>query len=77
MSLDVEGYEFDVIKGMDLSAIWSPKVFLIEIYSKDLENIKSMLDPYYKFEGNFSNYNKITNPGWDETHNDYLFIKRF
>ena len=23
---------------------------------------------------NFSNYNKQDNPGWDGTHNDYLFM---
>jgi FkbM family methyltransferase len=76
MSLDVEGYELEVIKGINLAAKWSPKVFLIEVYTKDLEKIIEILEPYYSLESNFSNYNKIDNPGWDETHNDYLFIKK-
>ena len=28
----------------------------------------------YKLHSNFTNYNKIDNPGWDGTHNDFLFI---
>jgi hypothetical protein len=76
MSLDVEGFELDVIKGIDLSSEWSPKVFLIEIYTKDLNDIISILGPYYNLIGNFSGYNKITNPNWDGSHNDYLFVKK-
>ena len=76
MSLDVEGFELEVLKGINLSSKWSPKVFLIEAYTNEIEQIKSLLEPYYTFEGNFTNYNKEDNPGWDETHNDYLFIKR-
>jgi FkbM family methyltransferase len=76
MSLDVEGYELEVLKGIDLSSKWSPKVFLIEVYTNEFEELKALLEPYYNFEGNFTNYNKQDNPGWDGTHNDYLFIRR-
>jgi FkbM family methyltransferase len=76
MSLDVEGYELEVLKGIDLSARWSPKVFLIEVYTNEFNDLKALLEPYYTFEGNFTNYNKQDNPGWDGTHNDYLFIKK-
>lgn len=76
MSLDVEGYELEVLKGIDLTANWSPKVFLIEVYTKEFEELKALLETYYTFEGNFTNYNKIDNPGWDESHNDYIFIKK-
>ena len=38
---------------------------LIEIYNNDIERIFNFL--YSK------NYNKIDNPRWDGTHNDYLF----
>jgi FkbM family methyltransferase len=76
MSLDVEGYELEVIKGIDLSSEWAPKIFLIEIYTQEFEELRALLEPYYKFEGNFSNYNKVDNPGWDGTHNDYIFIKK-
>lgn len=76
MSLDVEGFEFEVLKGINLNSKWSPKIFLIEIYNKDIENIFNLLKPYYDIVGNFSNYNKKDNPYWDGTHNDYLFLKK-
>ena len=48
---------------------------LIEIYTEDYENIVTFLkENNYNLHSNFTNYNKITNPGWDGTHNDYLFI---
>jgi FkbM family methyltransferase len=76
MSLDVEGYEIEVLKGIDLSSNWAPKIFLIEVYTHEFEELRKLLEPYYNFECNFSNYNKIDNHGWDGTHNDYLFIKK-
>lgn len=74
MSLDVEGYEIEVLKGIDLSASWAPKVFLIELYNNEKEEVFSMLEPYYKNCGNFTNYKK-DDPTWVE-HNDYLFIRK-
>jgi hypothetical protein len=47
---------------------------LIEIYNTDYDIIVNFLEGnQYKLYSNFSNYNKITNPNWDGTHNDYLF----
>jgi FkbM family methyltransferase len=73
-SLDVEGYELQVLKGLDFNYC-RPKVFLIEIYKKDFKNIVMFLDDKgYTLVSNFSNYNYKDNPGWDGTHNDYLFV---
>ena len=48
---------------------------LIEVYNKDYDNIIEFLkEKNYSLLCNFTNYNLITNPGWDETHNDYLFV---
>ena len=48
---------------------------LIEIYEKDFSEIVFFLsENKYTLHSNFSNYNYITNPYWDGTHNDYLFI---
>ncbi len=48
---------------------------LIEIYNKDYDNIINFLtDKKYILLTNFSNYNLKDNPGWDKTHNDYLFM---
>jgi len=51
---------------------------LIEIYIKDYEKILIfLLSKNYKLHSNYSNYNNIDNPGWDGTHNDYLFYDNF
>ena len=47
---------------------------LVEI-TNDYHNITEFFTKNnYKLHSNFSNYNVIDNPGWDGTHNDYLFI---
>lgn len=74
LSLDTEGYELDILNGLNLNK-YRPKFMLIEIYNKDYENIKEFLNSHnYKLHSNFSNYNKNDNPNWDGTHNDFLFI---
>ena len=74
LSLDTEGYELNVLKGLNLNK-YRPNYILIEIYTKDYENIVTFLkENNYRLHSNFTNYNKITNPHWDGTHNDYLFI---
>jgi FkbM family methyltransferase len=74
LSLDTEGYELNILKGLDLEK-WRPTYMLIEIYTKDFNEIKTHLaEKGYSLLSNFSNYSKTTNPHWDGTHNDYLFI---
>ena len=73
LSLDTEGYELNILKGLNLTK-YHPRYMLIEIYNKDYNNIIKLLEQYnYKLVSNFTNYNKLDNPHWDETHNDYLF----
>ncbi len=73
LSLDVEGYELEVLKGMNLNK-YRPTYLLIEVYNKDFDQILEYLKlNKYKLVCNFSNYNKNDNPHWDGTHNDYLF----
>ena len=74
LSLDTEGYELEILKGLNLDK-YRPKFMLIEIYNKDYNDIVNYLNlQNYKLHSNFTNYNKIDNPGWDGTHNDYLFV---
>ena len=74
LSLDTEGYELNILKGLNLDK-YRPIYMLIEIYTKDYDNIIEFLESKnYNLHSNFTNYNKIDNPGWDGTHNDYLFI---
>ena len=73
LSLDVEGYEYYVLTGLNLNK-YKPEYMLIEIYNFDFTKIVNYLkDNNYDLICNFSNYNKTNNPHWDETHNDYLF----
>jgi FkbM family methyltransferase len=73
LTLDTEGYEFDILQGLNLDKN-RPKYMLIEIYRKDYEKILNYLSSKnYYLHSNFSNYNKIDNPIWDGTHNDFLF----
>lgn len=73
LSLDVEGYELNVLQGLNLNK-YRPTYLLIEIYKEKFNDIyKYLTENNYKLCCNFSNYNKQDNPGWDGTHNDYLF----
>ena len=70
----LKGYEFEVLKGLNLNKC-RPTYLLIEIYNVSFDDIHNHLtENNYKLICNFSNYNKEDNPGWDGTHNDYLFM---
>lgn len=76
LSLDVEGYEYNILEGLNLDKN-RPKFILIEIYNKDYEYILNYIfEKNYNLHSNFSNYNTSDNPGWDGTHNDYLFYDK-
>ena len=76
LSLDVEGYELKVLKGLNLDK-YRPKYILVEIWA---ENKKAMLrylsNNGYKLVCNLSKYNLIQNPNWGDSgfHNDFLFL---
>ena len=73
IKIDTEGYELEILKGLNISK-YRPKYMLVEI-TNDYDNITEFFTKNnYKLHSNFSNYNFIDNPGWDGTHNDYLFI---
>lgn len=75
-SLDVEGYELDVLKGLDFEYC-SPTYLLIEIYEKHKKELFQFLTTKgYDLVCNLSGYNHKDNPHWDGTHNDYLFKKK-
>ena len=75
-SLDVEGYEMNVLRGIDFKRTQFDYL-LIEIYTWQYEEIVNfLLDKGYEMIESVSNYNLITNPGWDGTHNDYLFKRK-
>lgn len=74
ISIDTEGYELEVILGLNLDK-YKPRYMLIEIYTKDYDNIYNyLISKNYILHSNFTNYNRNDNPIWDGTHNDYLFM---
>lgn len=74
MSLDVEGYELPILKGLNLKK-YSPVYLLIEVYDKDYDTILDFMHEHgYTMLVNFSNYNRHDNPYWSGEHNDYLFV---
>lgn len=74
LSLDTEGYELNILNGLNLDK-YRPNYMLIEIYSKDYNNIILFLkEKNYSLINNFTNYSLATNPHWDGSHNDYLFV---
>jgi FkbM family methyltransferase len=72
-SLDVEGYELSVLKGIDFNKV-KFDLILVEFNPANLDELLYfMIEHNYEFIENVSNYRKETNPGWDGLHNDYLF----
>lgn len=75
ISLDVEGYEIEALKGLDFNAI-NVSYMLIEVnsdfYSLDDLNI-FLLDKGFINILNVSNFSPETTPGWPGNHQDYLF----
>jgi len=73
LSLDVEGYEYKVLQGIDFKQ-HKPKLILVEIYKNQLNDISSLLIKNgYSSPINLTNFSIDENPNWDGTHNDYLF----
>lgn len=73
-SLDVEGYEMEVLKGIDFSTTEITYI-LIEVNLKDytLESLDAYLAQFgYKNLGCLSGFTKDMK-GWDGSHNDYLY----
>ena len=74
-SLDVEGYEYNILRGIDFSKTIFDYL-LIEIYNFDYEQICNfLLEQGYDMVELFSLYDE-TMSDWDGTHNDYLFKRR-
>lgn len=74
-SLDTEGYELNILKGIDFNKT-TFDYLLIEIYTNQYDTIVEFLhNNGYELDCCLTNYNKRDNPIWDGTHNDYLFKK--
>jgi FkbM family methyltransferase len=70
-SLDVEGYEAEVLKGFDIMK-YKPKFIIVEVNTPVEAEVNALLKDY-KVIANLTGYNKRENPQWDGTHNDFLY----
>ena len=77
LSLDVEGYELEVLKGVDFNLI-SFNFLLMEV-NYDSYSLEDMVDflaeKGFKLISNISNFRFDNTPGWPGTHQDFLFKK--
>ena len=75
-SIDVEGFEFDVLNGMDLFVLKNIAL-LVEVRPHNLMKITDRLIGLdYVLVDSLSRFNLQDNPNWDGSHQDYLFLKR-
>ena len=73
ISLDVEGYEFEVLKGLDFNKT-KIKYMLIEVYdSYKNEMFEFLSNRGYDCLENVTNFNYYNNPNWSGDHNDFFF----
>lgn len=76
LSLDVEGYELEVLKGIDFEKV-DIRFILVEVNLRDysLEDMNIFLkEKGYNNIMNLSNFDSNTK-GWDGSHQDYLYEK--
>jgi FkbM family methyltransferase len=71
-SLDVEGYELEVLKGFDIKK-YHPKYIIIEVYNDIKDDIFNLMARNNYSVLNLTDYTHENNRLWDGTHNDYLF----
>jgi FkbM family methyltransferase len=74
-SLDTEGYELEILRGLDFET-WSPIYFLIEWNEGEDELFPFMESKGYDCIKNLSDFNIIDNPTWPKNHQDWLFKLR-
>jgi FkbM family methyltransferase len=72
LALDVEGQEMSVLSGLTFEK-YAPKFALIEWNIGEDDLFPFMESKGYENLGCISNFNPIDDPGYDCSHNDYLF----
>jgi len=73
MVLDVEGFELQVLRGLETVA---PRLVIIETRSEDSQEIAElMLSRGYILCGNLSRFSVKTQPGWTGDHQDFCWCK--
>jgi FkbM family methyltransferase len=66
LSLDVEGYEVEALKGLDLRR-YAPRAICVEVRSEHLPEVRELLGKYYDLK-------EVLHEGVQ--HGDYLWVKK-
>ncbi len=73
MIIDLEGFELAALKGMIEGPL--PRILIVETRKSNAFDINNLLlSNRFTLQRNISNFNKQKNPGWDGTHQDYLWV---
>lgn len=72
MFIDVEGYEMEVLRGLDFDT-WKPYFFLIEWNVGEDDLFPFMESKGYECVGNISDFNLIDDEFWPQNHQDFGF----
>lgn len=75
-SLDVEGYELNVLKGLDLETVDISYILIeINVVEYGVKDIEDYLKGYLNL-GCISNFSHEANPKWNGLHQDFLFKRK-
>ena len=66
-SLDVEGYEFEVLEGINFNSVKFKYILVVTEFPEKMNNF--LTQKKYKFLERLSNYNSVEKP----EYGDYLF----
>jgi FkbM family methyltransferase len=76
LSLDVEGFELEALRGIDFSRV-RPCVIILEVRKRDTWDLLQLLTSAgYALVENLSKFADSGSPTWTEDHEDFLFVDK-
>lgn len=76
LSLDVEGYELEALRGIDLATI-RPSLLAVEVRDSEAWELLNLLTlAGYVLAENLSSFSREDSPGWTGDHQDFLFVEK-
>ena len=76
LSLDVEGFELQVLRGVNFSRV-RPSVIVLEVRKVDTWDLVQLLSGVgYALMENLSSFAESGSPTWTQDHEDFLFVDK-